>query len=166
MKTIILYATRHGASREIAERIASQWEDVTLCDLRQTVKPSLDGFDCVIIGGPLYAGKLLKPVKDYAQNHEPVLLGKRLGLFLSGLGPEGTARFFDTNFPPVLLEKAKSMAFLGGIYDPARCGMAERLIMMLISKIQKLPLPANTIREDGITAFIAELKSETASEET
>ena len=165
MKTIILYATRHGAAKEIAEKIASQWEGATLCDLQQNANPSLDEFDCVIIGGPLYARNLLKPVKDYARSQEPALLEKRLGLFLSGLGAEGADRFFNTNFPHSLLKKATVKAFIGGIYDPARCNWAEKLIMKAITRIQRLPVPANTIREDRITAFIAELKAETASGE-
>jgi len=159
MKTMILYATKHGASKEIAEIIASQWDGAELCNLKENTNPALDEYGCVIVGGSLYAGNLLKPVKDYVRNHEPVLLGKQLGLFLSGLGPDGEARFFSTNFPPSILEKAKAKAFLGGIYDPQRCNWSERLIMKLISKALKLPLPAHTIAEDKIAAFVTALKA-------
>jgi len=58
MKTLILYATKHGATREVATRIASHTDGTVLHDLKQASTPTLADFDCVIIGSSLYGGAM------------------------------------------------------------------------------------------------------------
>jgi menaquinone-dependent protoporphyrinogen oxidase len=54
MKTLILYATKHGAAHEAAQRIAKHLDGAVLHDLKQGGVPSIAGYDCVIIGGSIY----------------------------------------------------------------------------------------------------------------
>ena len=48
MKTLILYATKHGATREAAKRIAAKIPGAVFHDLKQDGIPALFDFDCVI----------------------------------------------------------------------------------------------------------------------
>jgi len=51
MKTIILYATKYGATAEVARLIAEKFDDAIIHDLKQAYVPVIDDFDCVIIQG-------------------------------------------------------------------------------------------------------------------
>ena len=87
MATIIVaYASKGGATAEIAGWIGDA--------LRRTgatvdVRPaddvaSLEGFDAVVVGGPLYMGKVLKPVPAFFSRHRAALAGKPVAVFISG----------------------------------------------------------------------------------
>jgi len=134
MRTLILYATKHGAAREIAESISEQIGDVVLHDLKQGSIPVLDGFDCVIIGSSLYAGSIRKEAKVFLAQHAAQLQGKKLGLFLSGMAQSDEKKYFADNFPADILQKATAVSFLGGIFDPQKANAMERLIMKAVTK--------------------------------
>ena len=67
MKTLILYATRHGCAEKCATKL----------------------------GGSIHAGKIQKGVKDFCAKNLEVLKGKRLGLYLCCMeeGPKAEAQF-------------------------------------------------------------------------
>lgn len=158
MKTIILYATKYGAAREIAKLIAGKISEASVFNLKEDTIPPLSQFDCVIIGGPLYAGMLRKEAKKFVELNAAELSDKKLGLFLSGLGTEQAKDLacFNGNFPEEILKKAKAKAFLGGIYDPSKAGWLERAVLKTITKQSSY---INCISEDKIDKFIEELMS-------
>ena len=134
MKTIIFYATKYGAAREIAQRIAKLMDNAETCDLKQDKIPALDGFDCVIIGGSLYAGMIRKEAKTFAAQNTGALRDKKIGLFVSGIADSGEEKFFEDNFPAEIVQAAKAASLLGGVFDPSKAGGFERFIMKIITK--------------------------------
>jgi menaquinone-dependent protoporphyrinogen oxidase len=90
MNVLVTYATRHGATRGIAERLASRLEhdglSVALHPVSEAGDPST--FDAVVIGSAAYAGSWLKEAGDFVRTHRAVLADKPLWLFSSG--PVGT----------------------------------------------------------------------------
>ena len=152
MKTLILYATKHGAARQIAQRIAGMMQDAELCDLKQAGIPSLESYDSVIIGSSLYAGMIRKETKAFLRLNGDKLLGKRLGLFVSGLDGSGEKRYFETNFPQDILQAAVEKRFLGGIFDPKKAGVMGRLIMRMVTK---QAVYTDTISDDAVKRFAA-----------
>ena len=152
MRTLILYATKYGATCKIAESIADSMGGAVLHDLKQGGIPALAGFDCVIIGSSLYAGSIRKEAKVFLAQNADQLSGKRLGLFLSGLAKSDEQKYFRDNFPADLLEKAKAACFLDGIFDPKKAGAVERLIMKAVTKQSGY---VSTIDEAKIKQFAA-----------
>jgi len=150
MKTLILYASKRGATRQIAERIAKQLNGSVLCDITQTPVISLTDYDCVILGGAVTAGLIPRKLKRFVQNSTNELLAKRLGIFVSGLNANGLVEYLSQNFPAPLLEAATAKAFLGGIYDPALCSFFARAIIKAAAKLDKY---TSTIDESEIVAF-------------
>ena len=134
MKTLILYATKYGAAREIAQRIADHIDGAVLHDLKQGDLPALAEFDCVILGSSLYAGSIRKEAKTFLAQHAEQLRGKTTGLFLSGMSQGEAGKAFADNVPPDLLQAAKATRLLGGVFDPQKAGLAERLIMRVVTK--------------------------------
>jgi menaquinone-dependent protoporphyrinogen oxidase len=50
MKTLIIYATKYGATKEIAGRIAARIPGSTVADLKSSNIPPVSQFDCIILG--------------------------------------------------------------------------------------------------------------------
>ena len=149
MKTLILYATKHGATRKIAELIAQEIPNSIVKNVEES-EPHLPAYDCVILGSSV----IRKPLKRYMEKHQSELLEKKLGLFLSGLAEEEEEQYFKQNFPPSILEAATSKHILGGIYDPQKCTLVERIAMKLVPKINAY---ISTISSEKIAAFAREL---------
>ena len=156
MKTIILYASKHGAAAEIARRMAEKIGGAALHDLKKSGVPSIGEFDCVIVGSSLYAGMMRKEAKTFVTRNADALRGKKLGLFLSGLEAGREKEYFDANFPAEILRAAKAAGFLGGIYDPKKAGVVERLIMKAVAKQSAY---VNTINDSKIDQFVKALKA-------
>jgi len=150
MKTLILYATKHGATHEIAERIAKKIPGAILHNLKQSNIPSLADFGCVIIGSPVYVGSIRKEAKAFMAQNMDILKGKNLGLFLCGLQAEEEKQYFASNFPPDILTAAMSASFLGGIFDPEKAGFMARFIMKAVAK---LPGYIDRIDDEKIEQF-------------
>ena len=81
MKTLIAYASRTGASEKCARMLAERIPDSTLCDLCRE-KPDPNAYEQVIVGGGVRMGALHVDARQYLDGCKPVLLQKRLGLFL------------------------------------------------------------------------------------
>jgi menaquinone-dependent protoporphyrinogen oxidase len=156
MKTLILYATKHGAAREIAQRIAKNLEGAVIHDLKQGGVPAISQFDCVIIGSSVYAGSIHKEAKTFLSQNADGLLGKRLGLFLCGMDESSETSVFEKNFLPAILQAAKAAHFLGGVFDPQKAGVMGRLIMKAVTK-QTAYL--NTISDEKIKQFMEAMKT-------
>ena len=155
MKTLILYATKHGAAREIARRIADRMDGAVLHDLEQADVPALDLFDCVIVGSSLYAGMIRKEAKAFLSQNADRLREKKLGLFLSGMDASREKAYFDANCPPDVLKAAKAAAFLGGVFDPKKTGAMERFIMKAVAKQKGY---SNIISDEKIKQFVEAMK--------
>ena len=77
MKTLILFASRYGATEEIAYMLKSAvGGDVTVCNVRER-GISLAEYDTVIIGSCVYMFKLDKHIKRFLRRNEKTLMGKR-----------------------------------------------------------------------------------------
>jgi menaquinone-dependent protoporphyrinogen oxidase len=156
MKTLILYATKNGAAREIAQRIAALLGNTVIHDLKQGDIPELADYDCVIVGSSVYAGMFRKEAKTFLSQNANLLKSKKLGLFYSGLSADEEQNVFNGNIPGDVLQSAKATAFLGGIFDPKKAGMFGRFIMKIVSKQAEY---ADKIDDGRIEKFVEELRA-------
>ena len=151
---MVLYVTKHGATGEVARRIAHKIDGAVLHDLKEGGVPVLLGFDCIIVGSPVYAGMIRKEAKAFLAQNADVLRGKKLGLFLSGLDADKEKACFEANMPPDLLQSAKAVRFLGGIFNPKKAGFMGRFIMKAVAKQSGY---SDTIDDNGIAQFAEEI---------
>jgi len=90
MRVLVTYATRHGATKGIAERIAARLGehglDVALWPVGEA--PTPDGFDAAVVGGAAYMGRWLPEATTYVQRNRAALASLPTWLFSSG--PVGT----------------------------------------------------------------------------
>lgn len=154
MSTAIVYASKHGATAEIAKRIGSHiGSGSRLFDLADG-NPDLTGFGTVILGTAIYAGQPTSAMKKYLQSAD--LAGKTLGLFVCGMEADATKRAEETlaAYPEDLRSQAAATVFLPGRYQFSKMNMAERFI---IKRIAKTNQDVDAIDDRAIAAFAESL---------
>lgn len=90
MKILVTYASRHGATRGIAERLAGTLRQH---GLEATVRPVTEAgdvaaYDAVVIGSAAYMYHWLKDATEFVRRNHPSLASRPVWLFSSG--PLGT----------------------------------------------------------------------------
>ena len=157
MKTIILYATKYGGAAEVARLISALFEDSVTFDLKQDGIPSLDDFDCVIIGSSVYGGSFRSEAKLYLSQNAEVLCKKKLGLFACSMSKSESTEVFKTNVPDDVLAATTAVCATGGIFNPEKANFFEKLIIRIVSK-QKGHI--NNISGENILEFAEAMKEE------
>ncbi|MFH1214060.1 MAG: flavodoxin domain-containing protein [Candidatus Neomarinimicrobiota bacterium] len=152
MQTLIVYATKHGCTENCAESLARRLTgDVKTVNLKKNKLPDLDGFETIIVGGSIHAGRVQGIIKRFCQNHHDRLMEKRLGLFLCCMeeGDKAQAQF-DLAFPGDLRAHAVVKGLFGGVIDFQKMNWLEKTIM---KKIAKTDQNITNIKESEIDRF-------------
>lgn len=163
MKVLVVYASRHGATRGIAERIAETLAGRGLEVAVRAAKEAGDvsGFDAFVIGCAAYMGHWLEDATSFVKHHRALLAERPIWLFSSG--PVGTdrvdAKGRDARTAAVpkefaefrdMLQPMEEQVFFGA-YDPSAppVGMAERLGMQVMRAMPAArdALPAGDFRD-------------------
>lgn len=163
MKILVAYASRHGATGGIAERIARTLEqsglDVTL-EAVDKVR-SVDAYDAFVVGSAAYMGGWLGPATTFVRRHRDRLASRPVWLFSSG--PIGTEQVdakgrdqLEASRPKEFAEFAESIRprdeqVFFGAYSPdaAPVGLAEGFMARFTRLVPAVreALPAGDFRD-------------------
>ena len=131
MKVLIVYATKHGSSKEAAEMLANAVKknaDVSLFNINDN-PPSPEGFDAVVIGGSIRFGKLNSKLKKYIKAHKSLLAQMLSAVFICC----GIAKDFEdyvTMQLPTDLDCTLGVHYFGGHLKPDRVhGIFDKLLV-------------------------------------
>ena len=179
MKILVAYASRHGATQGIAERIADtiarRGFDVVLRPVGAV--DDVAGYDAVVIGSGAYVGRWLGEAASFVRANTGTLARRPVWLFSSG--PTGAPAApaggdpLATAAPKEFAEFSASLHPRGaqvffGAYDPdaAPVGFAERAMkgFMRVMPAIRGALPAGDFRDwpaidawaEGIATELAE----------
>jgi menaquinone-dependent protoporphyrinogen oxidase len=151
MKILVAYASKHGATKAIAERIA---EHLALAGHGAAARPveaagDLSAYDAFVIGSAAYVGHWLKEATRFVQRNRTVLAERPVWLFSSG--PLGTETI-DTKGQDVrAAAEPKEFAELDemihprgrrvffGVLNPATLGVCDRMLRVLPAGRALLP---------------------------
>lgn len=151
MKVLVAYASKYGATRVIAERLADRLRDAGLEAQAQPVTTvgELSGYDGFVIGGAAYLGHWLNDATAFVRRHGDVLATRPTWLFSSGpLGTKPTdAEGRDLRLaaaPKEFAEFQEAIKPIGtrvffGVLDPGRLGLRDRAIRSLPAGRALLP---------------------------
>jgi menaquinone-dependent protoporphyrinogen oxidase len=179
----IVYASRHGGTAGIAERIAdvlrSEGADVVVADAAD--RPDAGGFDAYVVGGGVYIGSWPKEGTEFLERNQATLATRPVWLFSSGPLP-GSSKTSEGTDPLTLalgpsegpgsggpkksaalsaaLHPRSHRVFLGVFNpnDPPK-SMQERLVRLMPAS--KKILPAGDFRDwDAIEGWAREIAAE------
>jgi menaquinone-dependent protoporphyrinogen oxidase len=174
MHVLVAYASRHGATAGIAQRLA---DDLVGAGLEAEARPvdevrDVAGYDAFVIGSAAYMTRWLKEASSFVKRHQADLVGHPVWLFSSG--PIGTdlvdkqgrdvveasrPREF-AELEPVLHPRDERVFF--GAWDPMAPGRSwgERLVRIMPARVLD-EMPAGDFRDwPAIDAWAAEIAGE------
>jgi menaquinone-dependent protoporphyrinogen oxidase len=144
MKALIVYGTRGGATRAIAEEIgkalAGSGYETTVEDVRETKGVDVNAFDLVIVGSSVWAGMWTGKATGFVKSNQEVLAGKKVAFFSSGITGTDPEKVAEANrsleksaesFPTI---KPVALAFFGGYFDFNTPNLIARLTGSVIKK--------------------------------
>jgi menaquinone-dependent protoporphyrinogen oxidase len=136
-RILVIVASRHGSTAEIAEAIARTLADdgralgitASVVPADRTLAPGT--FDAVVLGSAVYAGRWLESAREYATTHAEALRARPVWLFSSG--PIG-----EPPFPPdephdagtiIQLTGAREHRVFAGRLEKERLSFGERAMV-------------------------------------
>ncbi len=136
MRILVTAASKHGATGEIAQAIATELsaEGITAEARAITDVATLEGYDAVVLGSAVYVGKWMSEAKDFVALHADELRKRPVWLFSSGpLGVQPKPTEDPVDVAPMLeATGAREHRLLVGSLDHAKLGMGERLVVRAV----------------------------------
>jgi len=141
-KILVTCASRYGSTEEIAERIAATFAaEGTETDVRAAYEVErLEGYRAVVLGSPIYHGKLLGGAIGFARRLKDELAGMPTALFVVCLtmsmpSREGVRKLITRIQPMLELIHPKDLGLFAGKVDYANAGWFMRMVL----KLTKIP---------------------------
>lgn len=161
-KILITYASKYGATAEIAERIG---EVLRQAGLQADVSPvdgirNLTAYQAVVLGSSVYIGKWQKEAAAFLQSNEKSLANLPVWLFSSGPTGEGDpvelveGQRLPASLKPVVDRiKPRDIAVFHGYINPQKVNFIEKwAVKSLVKK------PMGDFRDwDQITAWASKI---------
>ena len=113
MKTMILFASKAGASRACAELLATRIANCSVCDLSKQA-PDIDDVDTVIIGSGVRMGRVYKTVRSFVDKNLDKLLSKRTAIYFCNGEPDTFEKAVEKNIPVQLISNSLCVKSFGG----------------------------------------------------
>jgi len=151
MTTLVVYASKYGATQGIAERIADKLVSSGHPAQARPVKAAGDllSYDAYVVGSAAYMGSWLKEAAEFVRSNQALLVTRPVWLFSSG--PLGTATkdakgrdLLVTSEPKEFTEFAEAIepratrVFFGAL-NPSKLGLAHRAARRLPAARPLLP---------------------------
>ena len=137
MTVLIAYASKHGSTQEIAERIAEKLRQIGIQAETRSVDEVSDpeSYEALVIGSAVYYGSWLKEAKEWMRRNQATLAARPVWLFSSGpLGtevkdaepqPKEIAEFRETIGP-------RDQRIFFGALEHSRLSFAERMMVKAV----------------------------------
>jgi menaquinone-dependent protoporphyrinogen oxidase len=134
LRVLVTAASRHQATAELAERIATALAgrgiDAEARPIDEVAE--VGGYDAVVLGSGIYVGRWLSEARRFAEDNAATLATMPVWLFSSGpLGGLGGAEPADGATLSALTGAREHRVFAGRL-DRTRLGAAERLIVRFV----------------------------------
>jgi menaquinone-dependent protoporphyrinogen oxidase len=142
-RILVTYASKYGATREIAEKIG---QGLRQAGLAADVLPvdgvrDLTPYSAVVLGSAVYVGKWQKAAEEFLQANEKALAGRPVWLFSSGPTGEGdpVTLLEGWRLPSALQPVAdrirpRDVAVFHGYINPGKVNFIERTAVKAMKK--------------------------------
>ncbi|WNB86227.1 flavodoxin domain-containing protein [Cellulomonas sp. ATA003] len=140
MRVLLAVASRHGATREIACRVAAELGEMgVFVDVLDPVRvEGVEPYDAVVLGSAVYTGHWLPEARAFARRFEDDLARRPLWLFSSGLATTPAAA---ANSPAQMRELISRTGARG------HRAFAGRLDLTMLSRTERAVIAAARARQ-------------------
>jgi menaquinone-dependent protoporphyrinogen oxidase len=137
-KVLVAYASKYGATAEIAEKIGAVLRQAGLdADVLPVERVGdLAPYDTVVLGSAVYMGQWRKEAVTFLEANEQALAARPVWLFSSGPTGEGDPvklvngwRFPTAQQPIAERLKPRDIAVFHGLLDTKKLNLAEKLVI-------------------------------------
>lgn len=160
-RVLVAYATKYGATAEIAERIGTGLRDAGL-DVHVTPADragDVTTYTAVVLGSAVYAGSWRKEAAEFLAEHELALATRPTWLFSSGPTGDGDPvelmkgwEFPEAQQPIADRLHPRDIRFFHGAIDLKKLNFAEKLL------VKGIKAPVGDFRRwDDISAWAMEI---------
>ncbi len=137
MTVLVAYASKHGSTQGIAERITGKLRQMgKQAEARQvdTVK-DLGSYEAFVIGSAIYYGSWMKEATEFVHRNQAALAGRPVWLF--SVGPLGTEVKDAEQQPKEMAEfqetiKPRDHRVFFGALDHNRLSFTERMVVKAV----------------------------------
>ena len=136
MRTLILYGSKYGYTKECAHLLRDELGETDIVDLGRPHSVSLDAYDTVLIGSPVYIGKIDKNVIRFCNVHLATLTEKRIGLFVCAGEPDKAIEQLEVGFPKELVHVTCAKGYFGYRIDLTRLSLLDRILLTGVGKLR------------------------------
>ena len=157
-RTLVLYSSKYGSTRNAAKIVALVTGPATYCDVNE-FRPEYREFDFIVIGSPIYVEEMEPSLMEFLDKNREWLKGKPVSLFCLCLDKDrGLAKL--TELQEFIGVKALSLDAIGGRLIIDELDEKDRsMIKEFISKV-KLPFKdVDLYRPDEVVNYSLKLKS-------
>lgn len=140
-RVLVAYATKYGATQEIAKAIGETLARAGLpVDVRDAgAVTQVADYSAVVLGSAVYAGHWRKEAVEFLEQQEAALAQRPVWIFSSGPTSEGDPvevldgwRFPEGQQPIADRIKPKDITVFGGCIDPGKLNLGEKLIIKAV----------------------------------
>jgi menaquinone-dependent protoporphyrinogen oxidase len=131
-RILVVYATRHGSTAEIASAVGKELESAGHAVVVREMKTvtSLEGYDAIVIGAPIYTGKVID-INTFVRRFKDTIARKPVAAFAVGLAvvskdpkqQEDSRKALDASLAPV---KPVAVTLFGGVVNPTKLSFIQR----------------------------------------
>ncbi len=133
MQALVVVASQHGATREIADMIgatlAGRGIETDICEADDV--PALAGYDAFVVGSAVYMGAWIKSARAFVERHADELAARPTWFYSSG--PVGDPPKPDTETAVdvsdlVAVARAREHRVFSGRLEMSRLGLVQRTV--------------------------------------
>ncbi|WP_460869407.1 flavodoxin domain-containing protein [Nocardioides pakistanensis] len=150
MRVLVTYASKHGSTQGIAERIGedlrSDGYEVDVLEAKRAGRA--DGYDAVVVGSAAYAMHWMREASSFVKKNKETLAHRPLWFFSSGpLGTDKVDKEGNDVAEASLPKEAQEFAFLNprdhhvfwGALDMDELGFGGRMLMKMPAARENIP---------------------------
>lgn len=141
MKTIILYASKYGATKEVANIICNGLSDAKVMNIKDFNEDILE-YQNIILGSKITAGQIDKGIKELYHTIDSKT--QQVSIFIVGLQKDQLVTVIEQN---ISKEAITTSYFVGGKLNFPKMNIAEKLIIKMINKKAKFINNIDTKKE-------------------
>lgn len=138
MKTLIIYASKKGATKKCAEWMKQNIKgEVELLECKKALNEPIKSYDNIVMGSSVYAGTLDKNLQSFCDYHKEALLTKRTFLFLGCMNEKLLKDYVKNNIPEEIAAHIEETIWCGGAFYFSKMNFFEKFIIKKIANSER-----------------------------